>query len=367
MLLKQAQNQFNTNGSHTWNHHQLPAPPAAGNILVTNYTSWATPDTVGPFCPSLGYLSKFNSIKPWNIQLTPASRALHQTKPECNHKLTGQSAEVSFKELHCHPLAYHLHLSAILFLHVIFHGLFQIWNTLVLFIAIGAALNAQNSNHRALCVHSGNQDGLANFRFPEVEPASSALERINEIALLAKSLVQSRLLANGHYSVVVIFGAGGYNFDFIFLMSGSRTTDATTLKTKLTIVCSYAVSHHSLYVWCVTDMCVHEYVQHVWDIKSGPHPTCIHAYRYKVKKNGHQKPKPWPAASASPPGWDPLRRAVQSVLNRTITRLWPGLKTSYRPSLRRSSSCGAVCFSESKQLCCAYNFVPSKQFLCPSQ
>jgi len=101
-----------------------------------------------------------------------------------------------------------------------------------------------------LCVHSGNQHGLANLRFPEVEPASSALERINEIALLAKNLVKSRPLANGHYPVVVIFWAGGYNFDF-GLMSGSRTTDATTLKTKFTKVCSYAVSHHSLYVVCL--------------------------------------------------------------------------------------------------------------------
>ena len=70
---------------------------------------------------------------------------------------------------------------------------------------------------------------------------------VDEVALLAKSLEHSQPLANGHYSVMVIFGAGGYNSHF-GLMSGSRTTDATTLKTKLTKVCSYAVSHHSLYV-----------------------------------------------------------------------------------------------------------------------
>jgi hypothetical protein len=125
---------------------------------------------------------------------------------------------------------------------------------------LGRASNTKNSNHRALCVHSGNQHGLADLRFPHVEPVRSEL--VNEIALLAKSLVQSRPLANGHYSVVVIFWAEGYNFDF-GLMSGSRTTDATTLKTKRTKVCPYAVSHHSLYVSCVTDMCMHKYVQHV--------------------------------------------------------------------------------------------------------
>ena len=39
----------------------------------------------------------------------------------------------------------------------------------------------------------------------------------------------------------------------------------------------------------------------------------INITNISYNKNGHQKPKPWPAASARPPGWDPLRRAVQSV------------------------------------------------------
>lgn len=38
-------------------------------------------------------------------------------------------------------------------------------------------------------------------------------------------------------------------------------------------------------------------------------------------------------------------------LNRAITRLLPGLKTSYRPSLRRSSRGSVICYSESQQLC----------------
>ena len=110
-----------------------------------------------------------------------------------------------------------------------------------------------------LCVHSGNQHGLADLRFPQVEPLISSLERVNEIALLAKSLENSQPLANVHYSVVVIVWAGGYNSDF-GLMSGSRTTDATTLKTKRTKVCSYAVSHHSLYVCLMCDGHVYAYV-----------------------------------------------------------------------------------------------------------
>ena len=268
---------------HSHPHHQQLEAFCPLHILA--------PGALVPFRPaSCDYLSKSNGIKPSNLRLTAAGIE-HRIKTTTS---TGQIAEVSFKELHCHPLAHHLHLSAILFLHVIFHGLFQIWNSTELFITVRAAFNAKNSNHGALCGHSGNQHGLANLRFPEVEPASSALELVDEIPLLAKGFEHSRTLANGHYPVVVIFGAGGYNFDFIFLMS-PRHWRKTKKVTGMTV--------------CNTGLWIN------------------------TTNQGRQAPKPWPceyhvlaSASAVGPGvhlvWlqDPPFHHLDEILNMTPRR-----------------------------------------------
>ena len=99
---------------HSHPHHQQLEAFCPLHILA--------PGALVPFRPaSCDYLSKSNGIKPSNLRLTAAGIE-HRIKTTTS---TGQIAEVSFKELHCHPLAHHLHLSAILFLHVIFHGPFS--------------------------------------------------------------------------------------------------------------------------------------------------------------------------------------------------------------------------------------------------